>query len=173
MNPKTFKVIAQATDAFRSALLAAPDLAYKFVRGELIRIGQRFKKKFIKDRMTGRPGINAPRLGNVKHKHVNAWVDGKNRQLGSLVLSAKIGRILKAHEEGRIIFPKKGRWLYIQKDNQIIARVSAVVIPARLGFKDAWQAMQPDARARIQREMVRAVKVAQKRTTEKIINLVS
>lgn len=162
-----FKFVAKATDTLRTALLAAPELTVRFVRQELIRFSKRFKKKFIQDRMKGRPGINAPRMS--QGKNVAAWVDGKT--IGTLTAHAKIGRILKVHEEGRTIQARNGGYLFIRKGNKIVAKVREVRIPARLGFRDTWNAMIPDARARIKRAMERAVKVARERATKKVINL--
>lgn len=162
-----FKIIAKATDTLRTALLAAPELTVRFVRQELIRFSKRFKRKFIRERMRGRPGIDAPRLS--QGKHVATWVDGKT--IGTLTAHAKIGRILKVHEEGRTIQARGGGYLFIRKGNQVVAKVRQVRIPARLGFWDAWNAMIPDTRARIKRAMVRAVKVARERATKKVINL--
>lgn len=162
-----FKFIAKATDTIRTALLAAPELTVRFVRQELVRFAKRFKKKFIRTRMMGPPGINAPRMS--QGKHVAAWVDGKT--IGTLTAHAKIGRILKVHEEGRTIQARGGGYLFIRKGNQVVAKVRQVRIPARLGFRDAWNAMIPDARARIKRAMERAVKVANERKVKKILDL--
>lgn len=162
-----FRFVFKAADLARSGLLAVPEWTLRLVRQELIRFAGRFKKKFIRDRMMGRPGIDAPKLS--QGKHVSAWVDGKT--LGTLAAHAKIGRILKVHEEGRTIQARNGGYLFIRKGNQVAAKVREVRIPGRLGFRDAWDAMIPDTRARIKRAMERAGKVALARQKKKLISL--
>lgn len=161
--------LANAVDLFSEGLLGLPDLTYRFVRQELVRFAKRFKKQFIKNRMSGRPGIDAPRM--AKGKHVRTWVKGENRQVGTLVAYAQISRILKAHEEGRTITAKGGGYLFLKRGNKVFAKVRSVKLPARLGFRSEWESTLPDTRARIKRSMERAVKVSNEQKVKKVLDL--
>lgn len=147
-------------------LKRTPALTFTYVKQEMVRFGNRFRKRLRKERMSGRPGINAPKLS--KGKNLSAWTKGDSIQ--NLTTTARITRILVAHEQGAKINADGGGYLYIHgKNRQIVARVKSVTIPARLGFRSMWREMVPDEKARIQNAMNRAVKVASERNVQQII----
>jgi hypothetical protein len=140
----------------------APALVTRNIRGELGRFAKRVRRKTIRERMSGRPGIDG---GQFKRgKHVQAFVTGS--ELGNLKAVNKISRILRVHEEGGVINPQRGAWLYLSKKTgvkgkgRIFARVKQVVIPARLGFEMVWRREKPDGIKRIAAAMERGVREA-------------
>lgn len=168
------KLTAQAFDFLGGALSNLSRLTYRYVRQEMSRHLPRFKRRLKKERMSGRPGIEAPFLS--KGKHVATWVEGKDMQ--SLTANAKIGRVLKAHEEGRTIRPREpGGWLFIRvgprRGKKVVGRIKELRIPARLGFKDLWNSMLPDLKTRIRNAQQRAIKVATDKAGKRVIKLVA
>lgn len=150
--------INELTAAFRKA----PALVARNVRGELGRFAKRVRRKVIRERLNGPPGISG---GQFKRgKHVQGFVTGSD--LASLKAVNKISRILRVHEEGGTITAKGGGWLYLSRKNRkkgqgaIFAKVKQVVIPARLGFEAVWRRELPDGLRRIDAGIQRAMREA-------------
>lgn len=93
-------------EEMQEALRDAPDLAYKFVRREMVRIGNRFKKRLKKEHMSGRPGIKATQLG-----------PGQTKVFGNKLTDLKLvgigGPVLALHEKGGPITAPPGKALAI------------------------------------------------------------
>lgn len=149
-------------DELRRAFAKAPGLVARNVRGELGRFAKRVRRKVIRERMNGAPGISG---GQFKRgKHVQGFVTGND--LASLKAVSKISRILRVHEEGGTIRARGGGWLYLSRKNRkkgqgaIFARVKQVVIPARLGFEALWRRELPDGIRRVEAGMQRAMREA-------------
>lgn len=144
------------------ALELAPGLVQRNVKTEMTRFARRVRRKVIRERMNGAPGINGGQF--KKGKHVQAFVTGND--LASLKAVNKISRILRVHEEGATITAKDGGFLFLSKKNRvkgqgkIVARVKQVVIPARLGFEQLWRREVPDGLKRIDAGVQRAMKEA-------------
>lgn len=144
------------------ALELAPGLVQRNVKTELFRFARRVRRKVIRERMSGPPGINGGQF--KKGKHVQGFVTGND--LASLKAVNKISRILRVHEEGATITAKAGGFLYLSKKNRvkgqgkIFARVKQVVIPARLGFEQLWRRELPDGLQRVANGVDRAMKEA-------------
>ncbi len=152
----------------------APKLVYRNVRTEFVRFPRRVRRKVIRERMNGRPGIDG---GQFKRgKHVQGFVTGND--LASLKAVSKISRILRAHEEGRVINPTKGEWLFLSRKNRvkgngtIFARVRQVVIPARLGFEQVWRRELPDGIQRVANGVERAMKEAMDKQLKAVTGLI-
>lgn len=155
------------------ALKMAPMLVARNVKGEMLRFARRVRRKTIRERMSGPPGINGGQF--KKGKHINARVIGND--LASLKAINSLSRILRVHEEGAIIMPRAGEWLYLSKKtaaskkksyfgpnekstHTIFARVKRVIIPARLGHETIWRRELPDGIERINAGVERAMKEA-------------
>lgn len=163
-------------EEMRAALREAPDVAYKFVRTEMQRIGNRFKKKMKKEHLSGRPGLDWPKGMAVP---ISAKVSGSD--LLALKLVSKAARVLSTQEVTHTITPpfikisdpkfdesrltaeafslkayrgKTGRQFFVLRLGR------AVTIPARLHFRDTFNAMLPENLAKLEGELVRAVRVS-------------
>lgn len=147
----------------QQAMREAPDLAFRYCKGALGRDGKQFKKRFIAERLSGRPGItwkDAKRAGGGMKTSISGT------DLASLRFTARLSRWLTKHEIGGTITPTKGPFLIITApvggggDNMndenftprkvyqgarrsfvILRRVRSVQIPARLGFKTLFNSM--------------------------------
>lgn len=150
-------------DELKRAFDKAPGLVARNVRGEMGRFAKRVRRKVIRERMNGAPGISG---GQFKRgKHVQGFVTGTD--LASLKGVNKISRALRVHEEGHTFNPTGGRqWIYLSRKNRkkgqgaIFARVKQVVIPARLGFEAVWRRELPDGIRRVDAGIQRAMKEA-------------
>lgn len=156
------------------ALGDAPKLVQRNVKSEMLRFVRRVRRKTIRERMNGRPGIDG---GQFKRgKHVQGFVTGTD--LASLKAVNKISRILRVHEEGGVITPKQGEWLFLSRKNRvkgqgkIFARVRQVVIPARLGFQALWRRELPDGLRRVQAGIDRAMREAMDRQLKAVTSLI-
>jgi hypothetical protein len=144
------------------AFSIAPGLVMRNVKSEMLRHARRVRKKVIRERMNGAPGIKGGQF--KKGKHVQAFVTGND--LAGLKAVNKISRILRVHEEGGVITARGGGWLFLSTKNRvkgkgkIFARVKQVVIPARLGFEALWRRELPDGITRIHAGFERAMKEA-------------
>jgi hypothetical protein len=149
-------------DELQRAFATAPGLVHRNVKSELFRFARRVRRKVIRERMSGRPGIDGGQFR--RGKHVQGFVTGND--LASLKAVNKISRILRVHEEGGVITAKGGGWLYLSRktrvkgQGRIFARVKQVVIPARLGFEMVWRREAPDGVAKVASAMERAMREA-------------
>lgn len=150
-------------DELKRALEEAPRLVQRNVKSEMLRFTKRVRRKVIRERMNGRPGIDGGQF--KKGKHVQGFVTGSD--LATLKAVNKISRVLRVHEEGHTFNPTGGRkWIYLSRKNRIkgkgaiFARVKQVVIPARLGFEKVWRREVPDGIKRIADGVERAMREA-------------
>lgn len=156
------------------ALGEAPRLVTRNVKNELGRFAKRVRRKVIRERLNGSPGING---GQFKRgKHVQGFVTGTD--LASLKAVNKISRILRVHEEGGVITAKGGGYLVLSVKNRvkgkgkIFARVKQVVIPARLGFEALWRRELQDGLQRVANGVDRAMKEAMDRQLKAVTGLI-
>lgn len=161
----------EIVDLFRDALQIAPDITVKYVRSEISRHLNRFRKRMVKERMSGLPGIDGGKMRDRKNKNLRVWIHGKTKE--SLAGYAKISRFLRYHEEGRTIVPKRGDYLYIKEGGVVVARVKKVILPARLGFINMWDSMLPDGLSRIEKAVGWAMKDISSRRTKNIIGVIT
>lgn len=158
------------TDLFRGTLLGVPDMVFRFVKQGMGRHVRKFRRRMVKERMSGPPGIRGGKMKEKKNKNLKVFVFGRTRQ--TLVAGATISRFLRAHEEGRTIRPRKGKYLAIKESGEIVALASQVKIPARLGFVDLWKKMEPEGIERIRKDTARGMKVAAQKRRAKIFQIV-
>lgn len=170
MSAKAF-IRMEVVDLFRDALQIAPDITFRYVRSEISRHLNRFRKRMVRERMSGLPGISGGKMRDRSNKNLRVWIHGKSK--GDLAGYAKISRFLRYHEEGRTIIPKSGDYLYIRKGGIVVARVKKVVLPARLGFMDMWESMLPDGVARIEKAVGRAMKEIERRRVKNIVGVIT
>ena len=158
------------------ALRDAPAIAAKFVRSEMRRIGKRFKNKMKKEHLSGRPGLDWPKGMAIP---ISAKVSGGD--LAALKLVSRAARVLAESETTHTITPpfikisdpkfdesrlaaeafkltsystRTGRQFFVLRLGR------PVVIPARLHFKDTFNAMMPENLAKLEKEVVRGVRLA-------------
>lgn len=172
--PEILNATAVNIEELRQAFDDAPKDTFRFVKQELFRFARRTRKKLIRERMQGAPGIKGgvlARGGNVK-----AFQTGTD--LGSLKAVNKISRILRTHEEGHTFRPVRGEFLFLSKKNgkagqgRIFARVRSVTIPSRLGFESLWRREVPDGQARVHDAMERGVRVAMERRLKTVSRVI-
>lgn len=152
-------------DELKRAFEAAPRIVQRNVKSELFRFARRVRRKTIRERLSGAPGIDG---GQFKRgKHVQAFTTGSD--LASLKAVNKISRILRVHEEGGVITAKGGGFLFLSKKNRskgkgrIFARVTQVVIKPRLGFTKVWEREVPDGLKKVGNGVERAMREAMDR----------
>lgn len=169
-------------DELHRALGLAPGLVQRNVKSEMFRWARRVRKKVIRERLSGRPGIEGGQF--KKGKHVQAFVVGN--ELANLKAVSKISRILRAHEEGAVIpgpvairlqkglpqdprkvpgiFKLAGKPALAVKDGNGIRILYMlrrnVRIPARLGFEALWRRELPEAYEKINAGVERAIREA-------------
>lgn len=96
-----FQELQQAFDA-------APDLAARFLKTEMLRATARVRKRFITARLNGPPGIKGGAWKKQHKRHIKYWTAG--RDLNSLQSGIRLSRFLTLHETGGTITAhKKGR----------------------------------------------------------------
>ena len=103
-------------EELQQALADAPLQSYKFARQEHRRFAARTRRIFIKERMSGRPGINWGGHGKKHAKSVggNVQMDQKDGgSLDSMRVWGKISRFLAKHETGGTILPSRAGALAI------------------------------------------------------------
>lgn len=149
-------------DELKRAFELSPKLVHRNVKGELFRFARRVRRKTIRERLNGSPGING---GQFKRgKHIQGFTTGND--LAKLKAVNKISRILRVHEEGGTITAKDGGYLYLSAKNRtagrgaIFARVKQVVIPPRLGFQKVWKSEVPEGIKKIGNGVDRAMREA-------------
>jgi hypothetical protein len=158
----------------QQAFEEAPELTTRYVKGELSRFARRVRRKTIRERMSGRPGIEGGQF--TRGKHVQGFATGS--ELATLKAVNKISRILRVHEEGAVITPRAAGWLYLSRKSgqagqgRIFARVKSVTIPARLGFEALWRREVPDGQRRIADAMARAMRVSMERRMKAITSTI-
>ena len=155
----------------QQAFQDAPAQMFRFSRGEMTRFSARFRKKFIKERLSGRPGIKWGTARKVG-KNVQSVVSGSS--LDTLAVTGTLSRFLRVHEEGAVIQAKAG-FLFLSKktgvkgQGKIFAKVKSVTIPARLGFVTMFKAQAvADLQPRLQKAAVRAVQVAMEQKLKQV-----
>jgi len=123
---------------FVEGLNNADKLSLRYMRTEMKRGAQRIRKLFIKEQLSGAPGIKAGKL--AKGKNIWTYVQGETHK--SLAGKIGISRILHTHEKGITIKAKgKAGLLFLREKKlgkgkgEISAVVPQVVIPARLKFR--------------------------------------
>ena len=162
-------------DELKRAFETAPKLVHRNVKSELFRFARRVRRRTIRERLSGAPGING---GQFKRgKHVQAFTTGSD--LASLKAVNKISRILRVHEEGGVITAKGGGFLYLSRKNRvkgkgaIFARVKQVVIKPRLGFTEVWEREVPDGLQKVGNGVERAMREAVDRQMKAITSAVT
>lgn len=171
-----FAISIAGRNAVKELLRDVPDLTVSFTRQELVRFSKRVRKRTLKERLKGRPGIAFPEarrrslissrikakfkrtgtrtrtIGKIQDtlvgKNVRAWVPKGAKNLGELVSISKISKFLLWHEEGTT-----GKFR----------------VPARLGFRKLWVSMVPDAVVKIGKAMDRAADVAARRSRKRAV----
>lgn len=169
-------------EELQRALDTAPGLVFRNVKSEMFRWSRRVRKKVIRERLSGRPGLDGGQF--KKGKHVQAFVTGT--ELENLKAVNKISRILRPHEDGGVIpgpvairlkkglpqDPRKVRGLFKLPGKPALAvkegtgiRILYLLrrnirIPARLGFQALWKRELPEAYAKIHDGMERAMREA-------------
>lgn len=164
------------------ALDLAPGLVHRNVKSEMLRFSRRVRRKVIRERLNGRPGLNGGQF--KKGKHVNAFTTGNDLlSLKSVVL---VSRVLRIHEEGGVIAgpvairlqkglpidPRKVPGLFklpgkpalaVKEGNGIRVLYllrRGVKIPARLGLQAIWRRELPDGLSKIGVAVQRALREA-------------
>lgn len=95
-------------DEVAEAMRVAPELATKFLRQEMSRATARVRKRFMKDRLSGPPGITGGEWKRQHKRHIKFWTAGTD--LASLQSGIRISRFLALHEFGGTITARhKGR----------------------------------------------------------------
>lgn len=173
-----FQIDSVNVGEMQAALRDAPDIAFKFVRTEMERIGKRFKRKMKKEHLSGRPGLAWPKGMAIP---ISAKVSGSD--LMALKLVSRAARVLAVHEVTHTTTPpfikiplaKLDRHrlsmaeftgkAYTGKGGAVftILRMGggrSFTIPARLHFKDTFNAMMPENLKKLEGEAVRAVRLA-------------
>lgn len=141
----------------------APRLVHRNVKTELVRFAKRVRRKTIRERLNGPPGIHG---GQFKRgKHVQGFTVGS--ELANLKAVNKISRVLRVHEEGHTFHPTGGReWIYLSRKTRqkgkgaIFARVKQVVIKPRLGFQKVWEREVPEGLQKVGNGVERAMRQA-------------
>jgi len=184
-------------EQIQQAIKDAPDLSFRYCKQEMAKCGARFKKRFIAERLSGRPGINWP---DAKRAGGGMKTFTRGTDLGSLRFSARLARFLTKHETGGTITPTKGQYLIITANTAggggdllndqnytprkiyqsakrsfvILRRVRSVRVPARLGFKTLFNSMtHTDFVPHLKGAMDRAMKEAFSQKVRGVLNLVS
>lgn len=167
-------VEAHNFEELQRALSQAPSLTGAFVKREFQLTARRVRRRVIRERMNGAPGIDGGQF--KKGKHVQGFVTGND--LASLKAVNKISRILRVHEEGGTIVAKDGGFLFLSRKNRvkgggkIFARVKQVVIPARLGFRKIWEHEANALGPKVSNALQRAMRVALERNMKAIASAV-
>jgi hypothetical protein len=146
-------------------------LQIRFMRGAFSRGGKQVRKAFIRDQLSGPPGIEGGQL--KKGRNVFSMVYGDSPS--SIGVKVGISRILHVHEKGMTIRPKAGGHLFLQKrgrgkrvlfqkgskeDSTVLAVAEQVVIPKRLNFERQARSMGPAIVLKAAQESLRASEVA-------------
>jgi len=146
-------------------------LSVRFMRGAFKRGGAQVRRRFIREQLSGRPGIKGGEL--KKGKNVFAHVYGDS--LDTIGVQVGISRILHVHEKGMTISSRGGGPLFLQKrskgqrtlfvkgskeSSKIIAVTNQVVIPPRLRFRQLAESMGPAIVLKAKNEAARATQVA-------------
>ena len=82
----------------QQALREAPGLAFQYVGSELKRAQNRVRRKFLRERMSGPPGIRGGEWKRQYQRHVKTRLEGTD--LGSLAARMRLSRFLALHETG-------------------------------------------------------------------------
>lgn len=91
-----------------AALRDAPELGQRYLKSEMHRATARVRKRFMRERMSGPPGIKGGEWKKQHKRHIKYWTAGKD--LGSLQSGIRISRFLTPHEYGGTITAhRKGR----------------------------------------------------------------
>jgi hypothetical protein len=165
-------------EELRQALREAPDLCYKYVKSELDRGGKRFRRRLVKERLSGRPGLNW-RLGTTLAKSKMFKVKVSGQSLQDLKLTVRGSSRFIPHEFGATIttpflkipvdvfqhsrFPKAKLKIYTATRGLqfVILRMNRpVVIPARLGYRALFNQMTPEILGKAQEALTRGIRVA-------------
>lgn len=94
----------EVADAFAEA----PVLAMRFAKSEMHRVTARVRKRFMRQRLSGSPGIKGGEWKRQHKRHIKYWTVGKD--LGSLQSGIRISRFLGLHEFGGVVTAQhKGR----------------------------------------------------------------
>lgn len=150
-------------DELKRAFAQAPRLVHRNIKTEFTRFAKRVRRKTIRERLNGPPGIHG---GQFKRgKHVQGFTVG--RDLANLKAVNKISRVLRVHEEGHTFHPTGGReWIYLSRKTRqkgkglIFARVKQVVIKPRLGFEKVWRREVPEGLQKVGNGVERAMRQA-------------
>lgn len=161
----------------------------QFSRGEGRRHSDRFKKRMLKERLSGpKPDrLNLAQGKKIKDKlgsiggHLKAFISGK--KLDDLKIKTKISKFLLWHETGaepkgknrpdgflyirgdKLQGGARFRWIRGQKvDKRSLAKVflrkRSVKIKARLGWAAMWDSMEPDLVRRLIDAVKRAIEMS-------------
>jgi hypothetical protein len=140
----------------------------RFVRGALVRHGNRFYKRFIKENLMGRPGIQYGAVGQS-----TSFVKGRSGVFKTSGLKSSIGKSLG----GNIYISVTGSDV---RNLVLTSRLSRFLgyhefgtnrVPARLKFRATWDEMLPKGVDDIQKAIANAIKVAQRRGVSRLFSL--
>lgn len=106
------QVEAVNVDLAMQALNEAPQLAYRLLSADLRRFAGSFRKQFIRQRLSGPPGIRWKETKKKVGGNVQSDVLDEGGLTG-LGYRAKISALLRAHELGGTIRPKRAKGLAI------------------------------------------------------------
>jgi hypothetical protein len=144
-------------------------LSQRYGRSELSRGGKRVVKQFKMTNLSGPPGIKGGQF--KKGKHVFSFP-----RFGTVDdVTVGISRILRVHEEGATIEPKKAKALFLSQKTgisgkgTIFARMPRVRIPARTHFRLLVAQMAPEIAQKFGAAQVRGIEAAMKQTIGKVV----
>lgn len=171
-------------EEFKQALRECPTTAFQFLGRKMGLEANRFRKKFIAERMSGDPGL---RWSGVKKVGGNVKTKVTGTALQDLKMIIKLSHFLALHETGAVITPTHGQWLYLKVRAQsagarralragggkvyagprsiftIAGRVRSVTIRPRLGFRALFNRETPAILDSLGTELNRAIVVSMER----------
>ncbi|WP_447979082.1 hypothetical protein [Candidatus Nitrospira bockiana] len=137
-------------------------LQLSFQRGELKRGGKRVRRQFIRESLSGRPGIKGGAF--KKGKQIFSFVKGASAS--DLAVHVGISRAIRVHEEGYTFKPLHGDRLYIRAaakgggKGEIVATAAQVTIPKRTRFRAVAKELAPAILEKTAQAGLRAYDVA-------------
>lgn len=165
MNP-VFQVIG--VKEFVQGIENAQKLKYRYMRSEANRGAKRVRKYFIREDLSGRPGIEGGQF--KKGKQVFTFIS--TRQGGDITANVGISKGLRVHEEGHVFRPTTGDWLFIHSKKaggKIVAKVREITIPKRTNFRVRVREMAPEVLRKIAAAGARAVEQSMTKSLNRTI----
>lgn len=138
---KGLKLDVLGMPEFIQGIERAKILQIRFMRGAFKRGGKQVRKAFIRDQLSGPPGIKGGELKKGKNVFSRVYGDSPS----SIGVKVGISRILHVHEKGMTITAKGSGKLYLHAKGRgpIVAVTDKVVIPSRLRFRKQAESMGP------------------------------